>query len=210
MKRFRNHLITGAAVLVLALIGTLMNSHQSELRAAGGGPTVTIDATQLPLPVKGSISITGTPTFSFSNTAASPLFTRDTDNPARRPFQTSLCSAIGLGQTPGTCSSTPSSFTVASDQRLVIEFASARCFTGPVGPNALNLLTVGLGTRVGGTSVEHALPLVLGLGEFEAAQQTRIYADAGTLVSIGMSAGAGATNTSATCFLALSGSTITP
>src|SRR5437763_11958251 len=50
MRMFRSALITVAAVGILAVIGSLMNSHPSVLQAAGG-PTVTIDPAQLPLQV---------------------------------------------------------------------------------------------------------------------------------------------------------------
>jgi hypothetical protein len=61
--RFKSHLITAAAVVTLAVIGTIMNSNQSVVQGAGG-PTVTIDAAQLPLPV----AISGTPSVNIANT----------------------------------------------------------------------------------------------------------------------------------------------
>ena len=62
MNTFKKRMLVTAVIAVLAVIGTLMNSQQSTVRAAGG-PTVTIDPTQLPLPVQGSVGISGTPTF---------------------------------------------------------------------------------------------------------------------------------------------------
>jgi len=57
--RLKKNLSIAAAVVTLAVIGTLMNSRQSVAQGAGG-PTVTIDPSQLPLPVKGSATISGT------------------------------------------------------------------------------------------------------------------------------------------------------
>ena len=59
MQNLRNQLIAGGAVLLLAAIGTMMNSHAA-LGQAPGGPTVTINPGQLPLPVKGSTTVSGT------------------------------------------------------------------------------------------------------------------------------------------------------
>jgi len=58
MRTLRNGLVALAGVGILAVIGTLGNSHQPFARAAGG-PTVTIDPTQLPLPVAGSATVSG-------------------------------------------------------------------------------------------------------------------------------------------------------
>jgi hypothetical protein len=69
MNRFKNHLIAAGVLSVLAIIGTIMNSHQSVAQAAGG-PTVTIDPDQLPLPVQGSLGITGTANVNVVNSAS--------------------------------------------------------------------------------------------------------------------------------------------
>ena len=58
MQNLRNKLIVGGAVLILALIGSVMNSRQSTIQGASG-PSVTIDPTQLPLPVTGTVAVTG-------------------------------------------------------------------------------------------------------------------------------------------------------
>jgi hypothetical protein len=94
MKRFKNHLIAAGVLSVLAIIGTIMNSHQSVLQTAGG-PTVTIDPEQLPLPVTGSttvsgsvaatqsglwnVGITGTPSVNITNPADRPVLVRDVE-----------------------------------------------------------------------------------------------------------------------------------
>jgi len=104
MKRFKNQLIAAAVLAGLGLIGSFMNSHPAVLQAAGG-PTVTIDPSQLPLHVTGSttvtgavtvagtvaatqsglwnVGITGVPNVSVTNPATSPVLVRDVDNAAR-------------------------------------------------------------------------------------------------------------------------------
>jgi len=210
MNRFKTPLLTTGVLVGLALIGSFMNSRPSAVQAADGGPTVTIDPKQLPLPMTGNVQITGTPSISFSNTASSPLYTRDVDNPARRPFQTTLCLTASFGQPASSCGSTTSQYAVPSDRRLVIEFVSGFCSTGPVGGTALTILRTELNTTVAGIPVQHNIPLTPGLGHFDAAQQTRIYADPGTNVNLGGSLSAGSTPTSVICDITMSGYTITP
>jgi hypothetical protein len=60
MNILKNRMLVIAIIAVLAVIGSLMNSQQSTVRAAARGPTVTIDPTQLPLPVQGSLGVAGT------------------------------------------------------------------------------------------------------------------------------------------------------
>ena len=92
MNDFKKLALVAAIIAGLALIGSLMNSQQSAVRAAGG-PTVTIDATQLPLPVQGSlgvsgtiaakqsgtwnVGVTGTPNVNVTNPATAPALTLD-------------------------------------------------------------------------------------------------------------------------------------
>ena len=59
------------------MAGALMSSRTSVVQAATG-PIVTIDPTQLPLPVTGTTTVTGTVGIS-SNTAATPWFVRSAD-----------------------------------------------------------------------------------------------------------------------------------
>ena len=88
MQNLRNQLIAGGAVLILAAIGTMMNRQAAQAQGQGG-PTVTIDPNQLPLPVKGSttvsgtvaatqsgtwnVGLTGTPNVNVTNTLAAPV-----------------------------------------------------------------------------------------------------------------------------------------
>jgi len=59
IREIKNKVIALSAVGILALIGSLMNSRQSVVQGAGG-PTVSIDQAQLPLPVTGSATVSGT------------------------------------------------------------------------------------------------------------------------------------------------------
>jgi hypothetical protein len=131
MNRFKNHLITAAVLALLAGIGTIMNSlHPSVLQAAGG-PAVTIDPTQLPLPVQGSVSVsgtvaatqsgpwnvgvTGTPNVKVANPATAPALTLDISKSASQHVEL-LCFAtdICLAPTGGTA------YQVPAGQNLVV------------------------------------------------------------------------------------------
>jgi hypothetical protein len=59
MSRFQNHLVVAAAVVGLAVTGSMMNSRQSTVQGAGE-PVVSINPAQLPLPVVGSTTVSGT------------------------------------------------------------------------------------------------------------------------------------------------------
>jgi hypothetical protein len=90
MNRFKNHLIAAAVLSVLAIIGTIMNSRPSVLEAAGG-PTVTIDQAQLPLPVQGSTTVSGTVAAKQSgvwNVGITPGASVNVGNPATSPVPT--------------------------------------------------------------------------------------------------------------------------
>jgi len=58
MEKPSNKLIAVATLLVLAVAGSIMNSHQSMAQGANG-PIVSIDPTQLPLQVTGSTMVSG-------------------------------------------------------------------------------------------------------------------------------------------------------
>jgi hypothetical protein len=77
MNKFKNPMMAAAVLTALGLIGSMMNSHPSVLQAAGG-PTVTIDPSQLPLHVTGTTTVSGTVGIT-GNTAATPLFVRAAD-----------------------------------------------------------------------------------------------------------------------------------
>jgi hypothetical protein len=124
MNRFKNHLIAAAVFSVLAIIGTMMNSRPSVLQAAGG-PTVTIDQAQLPLPVQGSLGITGTANVKVTNPAAAPVLALNVNDPGRIPYQSMLFSICPDGSL--FCAfAFP---TVPSGHRLVIQHVSIEAGT---------------------------------------------------------------------------------
>jgi hypothetical protein len=95
-------MFAAAIIAALAVIGSEMNSHQSTLQGAGG-PTVTIDQAQLPLPVQGSlgvsgtvaatqsgawnVGITGTPNVNVTNPAIAPVLFLNVNDPGRIPYE---------------------------------------------------------------------------------------------------------------------------
>jgi hypothetical protein len=135
MKRYKNHLIAAAVLSVLAIIGTMMNSRPSVLQAAGG-PTVTIDPSQLPLPVQGSLGITGTANVKVTNPAAAPVLSLNVNDPGRTPYhafsEAPLCPDMG---TPPTCS--VAFQVVPTSHRLVIQHISILAFGSATTPAAL-------------------------------------------------------------------------
>jgi hypothetical protein len=104
MNDFRKRMLLTAVIAGLAVIGYLMNSQQAVAQNQQG-EAVTINPAQLPLPVKGSlgvsgtiaatqsgawnVGITGTPNFNVVNQATAPVLIRDVDNPGRHPFRAS-------------------------------------------------------------------------------------------------------------------------
>jgi hypothetical protein len=126
MTRMKLTLTASALLASLFGIGTLMDNHGAA-HAADVGPTVTIGA-PLPVPVSGSVAITGTPAVNVNNTpnvrvvnsASSPALTSSLDDPGRTPYQaavtTFFCQHFFGGQI---CDfSFPP---VPSNRRLVIE-----------------------------------------------------------------------------------------
>jgi len=126
-----------------------------------------------------TVGVTGG-TFSLTNTSATPIFTRDVDNPAGQSFALSLCFATGFGG----CNGVPGQFTVptvvgatsAPVRRLVIEYYSAQCVQGASG------LTLAVYTAGSANSYYIGPWLLDSTNLYYSNQQTRIYADPGTIV----------------------------
>jgi hypothetical protein len=119
MSTFKKRVLGAAIIAALAVIGSLMNCQQSTVRATAG-PSVTIDPTQLPLPVQGSlgvsgtiaanqsgtwnvgitgtpnVAITGTPNVNLTNPATAPALTLDISKSASRHVEL-LCSGFPVG-----------------------------------------------------------------------------------------------------------------
>jgi hypothetical protein len=133
MQNLRNKLIAGGAVLILAAIGTMMNSHPA-LGQAPGGATVTINPGQLPLPVKGAttvsgtvaatqsgtwnVGLTGTPNVNVANPATAPALFLNVNDPGRIPYQSEV-NSLGGGCTTSGCNFNFGP--VPANHRLVVE-----------------------------------------------------------------------------------------
>ena len=193
MNKFKNSVITAAALGSLALIGSMMNSHSAALQGAGGGPTVTIDPTQLPLPVKLSV----TPSFTLSgNSAANPLLVRNVDDPARHAF-------LFVPTSPGSAGGESGFATAAvpANTRYVVEHYSGACAVDNVGAMTnlfLQILRPGVPPEredyatphlvdTGGTINGHAVNL------WAASGNTRLYAEAGEFIYVQAQANTNAT-----------------
>ncbi|HEY7334341.1 MAG TPA: hypothetical protein VH639_05625 [Bryobacteraceae bacterium] len=129
MQNFRNKLLVGGAMLISAAIGTVMNSHPA--LGEGGGPTVTINASQLPLPVTGTLGVTGTPNVNVTNTITAPVPVVDISHSA------SLHVTLDCGSsTGGICVAQGASATymVPAGQNLVltsVDITSSSFTSGP-------------------------------------------------------------------------------
>jgi hypothetical protein len=115
MNRIKNHLIAAAVLSVLALIGTIMNSHQAAAQGPPNGLAVNI-VNPVPVPVSGNVGITG-------NSAANPLIVEDRIEPVS--FFTS-CNTSG-----DSCTGNP--YTVPPGKLLIIEYLSAGVAQLPAG-----------------------------------------------------------------------------
>ena len=161
MNRYKNHLIAAGVLSVLAIIGTIMNSHQSVLQAAGG-PTVTIDPDQLPLPVH------------VNNTVTDPVRVRNV-NDAVQPFQgTGVCTVPARSAT--VCFQ--NLFFVPTGKRAVIEY-----FSGNANNISVGQVNFAITTTLGGFEVHHFLPVTPTQIAFPSwGQQLRLYADSGSVI----------------------------
>jgi hypothetical protein len=142
------------------------------------------------------VNVVNTPTVKLApgesltvgNTAANPVPVRDPDNPARQPLQQSLDSS----------NPNRTSFQVPLGKRLVIEYVSAVSSM----PAGQKLLLVTLQTDVSvnqnPTGILHFFTPTLtgrdttGRDIFVVSQQTRLYAEPGSTVVLGVTATAGA------------------
>jgi hypothetical protein len=148
MNRLKNHLIAAALLSALAIIGTIMNSHQAAAQGPPNGLAVNI-VNPVPVPVAGSLGITGTVAATQSgvwnvgltgNTAANPLLVRDVDGPNRQPFQRIFNVAGGVGTGCGTNFCVISLGTVPTGKFLVLtHFQGALSLAPGSAPNTVTL-----------------------------------------------------------------------
>jgi hypothetical protein len=132
MKRFKNLLIAAAVLSGLAIIGTIMNSHQAEAQGPPGGLAVNI-VNPLPVPVTGSttvsgtiaatqsgawnVGITGTPNVQIANPATAPALTLDI---SRSASQHVILNCIPLQLNGCADQSGSSPYMVPAGQNLVV------------------------------------------------------------------------------------------
>jgi hypothetical protein len=134
MNKLKNHLIAAAVLSVLAVIGTIMNSHQAAAQGPPNGLAVNI-VNPVPLPVSGTVtgnvgvtgtvaatqsgtwnvSVNGTPGILIANPATNPVFIRNVDEPGRQPYSEDVVSFCNGSNCVSSFSPVP------QGKRLVIE-----------------------------------------------------------------------------------------
>jgi hypothetical protein len=149
MNTFKKRMLAAAIIAGLAVIGSLMNSQQSTVRAAGG-PTVTIDQAQLPLPVQGNVGINGTPNVKVTNPATAPALTLDISKSASRHVHL-VCVTFAIVCTSSDASVLhPPPYIVPAGENLMV--TSVDLFTiasSPSKPLFFSVLQGGLGLIAG-------------------------------------------------------------
>jgi hypothetical protein len=188
MKRFKNHLIAAAVLSVLAIVGTIMNSHQAAAQPPGPPDGLAVRVVNnSPIPVTGTV--TGTVDLAsgasvrVNNTVADPVRVRNV-NDAIQPFQ---AVAVCSGVSPMVDCETPL-LTVPAGKRAVIEYFSGEALLDPQ-QVALPSLVTAVGTTA---SLKHFVPptspaFTLGAGAAVGTtgwgQQVHLYADPGTVIN---------------------------
>jgi hypothetical protein len=144
------------------------------------------------------------------NTASQPVPNRDVDNPAKEPFQANMCIDAGtqfgncrLGGLPGFVQVPTTTTDNAVVKRLVIEYVDAVCFVNGSGLITAWGLSITVNENVqnvqsglpSGELVHDFLPQLApgSPGPLLISQQTRLYADPGTVVGSSIADTAGVT-----------------
>src|SRR5579871_5414810 len=117
MQTLKSNLVMIGTLGILAVVGTLMNSPHAAVQGASGGPTVTIDPTQLPLHVTGSTTVSGPVTVTGSVGVTGTVAVRDVDQKDRNPYQ----HTVSFSQTGGLNNSADFPM-VPAGNRLVITY----------------------------------------------------------------------------------------
>jgi hypothetical protein len=202
MQKLRNQLIAGGAVLLLAAIGTMMNRQAAQ---AAGGPSVTIES-PIPLPVTGTVAVTGsttvsgtvaatqsgtwnvgltgTPNVNVANPATAPALFLNVEDPGRVAYQ-----AVAKGG----CGPVGSCFAgfslVPANHRLVIQHISVKGVTGVAPANVL----VELHVNLPGIGADDFSATATASPIFVFDQPVLLYVDAGAFALVDVS-GAGITS----------------
>jgi hypothetical protein len=185
MRSFAKIFVSPIVFGALAVVLTLVTSHNASAQAPPNGLNVTVLNT--PLPVV------------------------DVENPARSPFQVTLCNGVNLLSFQ--CGTVPTNLTTPN-RRVVVEYTSGFCFSSPTASPTV----VGLSTTVSGVSAFHqgGVPqLTFNDGvtskTFSFAQQVRIYADPTTTIEFTPTfLGQFTTGGNNYCRITLSGYTLAP
>lgn len=168
MFKFKQSLV--AFVGMALLIGAVSLVTPRTTQSQGTSPTrevKVINSPSEPVPVTGTVNV--------GNLGGDPLPMKDVDNPARQPFQRAIHEF------------TP--FIVPTGKRLVIEYVSADVGTSSTSCDAFRCK---LKTTVQGTDLVHFFfpelvstsPSTAASRQFALSQQTRIYADPNTEVTV--------------------------
>jgi hypothetical protein len=170
MNRFKDHLIAAAVLSVLAIIGTIMNSHQAAAQGPPNGLAVNI-VNPLPVPVTGSTTISGTVESTIANTPTTAVPT--VAAPAASQLYESSCTGFFNGGSGMICTFAPP----PAGHTLFIETASIR--SSPTSGQApVNALIKNTNNGVSGVSI--AIPMVQqGGGSFTGTLAGRIWVKAG-------------------------------
>jgi hypothetical protein len=166
--------------------------------SVGVNGTPNVNIANAAVPIQGTVNLGNTPNVNIANlpavtvgnTAASPVLVRDTEQPARAPFQVGANAAIGCGPTVV--------FSVPSGKEAVIEYLSfsGEGFTSGTPPMAAGT-GVAIWTQTANSvtpgSISHDIPVLLHgnsqlfgspYSHFVATQQLRLYADPETDIKL--------------------------
>jgi len=197
--------IFGLVTLAIPILTATPSSAQLQLaklvpvKAAPPVPAIPVTVTNTPLPVTISSPVTVANPLTLSgpitvgNPGTNPVQARDVDNPANEPFEFVLCSSNGSGLSLCIPFSETLPTTTASGKtvkRFVAEYVSGTCDTIP--DTNITRISIIHGFPDGGTGLGHyfvpvSVPGPPGFGNYDFAQQTRIYGNPGDRMILGLS-----------------------
>lgn len=205
--------------LLIATVAALGLMIALGVNAAAPSPApVSVNVVNTPLPVTGSVSVSGTSSVNASqngnwsvgitNTAANPVPVRNVDRPDSAPFEVQTCISVPI---EGCSGGYDVPFTVDNRpiQRVVIDYVSVVC---GVTPATAIVSLVSMNTQVRGSGANYGFQPNFGFVDNAnderlqgVAQVTRIYADAGSSIFLGISE---INVSSANCNVAISGTVV--
>jgi hypothetical protein len=145
MNRFKNHLIAAAVFSVLAIIGTIMNSHQAAAQGPPNGLAVNVvNSIPLQATVSGNVGITGTPNVNVANPATAPVLALNVNDPGRIPYQSVVLANCSTRECVASFPAVP------ANHRLVIQhFAGVISFISGGPSNVIATVQSGDGSLAG-------------------------------------------------------------